>query len=582
MSSLSRPAESDPRADDQPAPISTTSVTPSRPAGLEWLFIALALVVLVMLRINTIRSHQWNTDEPQHLHVVWGWTVGKLQYRDIFDNHTPLFHMLSAPLLKAIGERPDIVLVMRFFMIPLFALSLWFIYRLAAVTYDRRIAWYAVLLAAFLPAFFFRMGEYRTDVMWTTVWLAALSVGLNGELKPRRTFAAALLLGAAFSVSMKSTLLLLCLGVSGGITWWLAGRPISRQLGLHMAAFFVGLLVVPGIIIGYFASQGALQPLYHCVIQHNTLPGQNLGATILKNVLSQHMLWLIPVVLITRAMLPSVRREPAQGWRRLFLFLVTGTFYSLLRGLWPVVTTQDFMPWMPLLPIFAVAGFAWAQQWLRERKGIVLPWVLGPALVLAGEVVWIVKAEPFGKNEAKRVSQYVSLFRLADPGEYVLDLKGETIFRPRPIYIALESLTRAQIQNGTLKDNTVERLIETRTAVVNYSDRFMAPTKDFIEHNYVHVQNARVLGKKLQTVQDQPMKFEIAVPERYILVGSKGPVQGTLDGQPIDGPRWLDAGPHEVTITNHVGETSVFWARAWERGFSPYVTFDPGKSEVNP
>lgn len=572
MSSPSRPADSAPRAEDQPVPASASS---TKPGGLEWLFIVLALIALVVLRIHTIRSHQWNTDEPQHLHVVWGWTVGKLQYRDIFDNHTPLFHILSAPLLKWIGERPDIILVMRQAMIPLFALSLWFVYRLGVATYDRRTGWLAALLAGFFPPFFFRMGEYRTDVLWTTVWLAALAVALSGELKPRRTFAAALLLGAAFSVSMKSTLLLLCLGVSGGITWWLAGRPISRQIGLHAAAFLAGLLLIPAIIVGYFASQHALQPLYHCVIEHNTMPGQNLGATIRKNLLSQNLLWLIPVGLIARAMLPSVRREPAQGWRRLFLFLIAGTFYTLLRGLWPVVTTQDYMPWMPLLPVFVVAGFAWAQQWLKTRTGIALPWALAPALLLAGEIAFVLNAEPFGKNEDKRVSQYVSLFRLADPGEYVLDLKGETIFRPRPTYLALESLTREQIKNGTLKDDTIERLIATRTAVVNYSDRFMDKTKAFLDANYVHVQNARVLGQKLPTVQDQPLKFHIAVPERYIFVGSKGPVQGTLDGKPIDGPRWLDAGPHEVTVTNHLGETSVFWARAWERGFTPYVTFDP-------
>jgi hypothetical protein len=575
MSSFSRPAESAPTADDQPAPALTSATTTAKPFGIEWLFIAVALVALVVLRIHTLRSHQWNTDEPQHLHVVWGWTVGKLQYKDVFDNHTPLFHILSAPLLQWVGERPDIILIMRRAMIPLFALSLWFIYRLAVVTYDRRTAWFAVLLAGYLPAFFFRMGEYRTDVLWTTVWLASLAVGLSGALQPRRTFAAALLLGAAFSVSMKSTLLLLCLGVAGGITWWLAGRPVSRQLGQHIAAFIVGLLLIPSVIVGYFASRDALPALYHCVIAHNTMPGQNLGATITKNLLSQHMLWLIPVALLTRAMLPSVRRDPARGWRRLFLFLIAGTFYSLLRGFWPVVTTQDFMPWMPLLPIFVVAGLAWAQQWLCARTGVALPWVLAPALVLLGEAAWVVKAEPFGKNEDKRVSQYATLFRLTDPGEYVLDLKGETIFRPRPTYLVLESLTRAQIQNGTLKDDTIERLIATRTAVVNYSDRLMPKTKEFVERNYVHVQNARVLGQKLQTVRDQPLKFQIAIPERYVFIGSKGAVQGTIDGQPIDGPHWLDAGTHDVTITNHSGDTAVVWARAWERGYSPFVTFDP-------
>ena len=125
------------------------------------MILALALVVMAIFRWFTIFSHRWNTDEPQHLHVVWAWTVGKLQYRDIFDNHTPLFHILNAPLLRWFGERADIVLVMRGMMIPLFALGVWRIYQLGAVLYDRRTGWFAAMLAALFPAFFFRMGEFQ-------------------------------------------------------------------------------------------------------------------------------------------------------------------------------------------------------------------------------------------------------------------------------------------------------------------------------------------------------------------------------------------------------------------------------------
>ncbi len=195
---------------------------------METAIVLLALIVLGILRWLSIYSHQWNSDEPQHLHVVWAWTVGRLQYRDLFDNHTPLFHILNAPLLRWFGERADIVLKMREAMIPLFAAAVWCVYRLGTTLYDRRTGWFAALLAAFFPAFFFRMGEFRTDVMWTTVWLLGLVVALTGRLTPWRTFSAALLLGAAFSVSMKTTLLVLCLAVAGIITWLLAGRPISK------------------------------------------------------------------------------------------------------------------------------------------------------------------------------------------------------------------------------------------------------------------------------------------------------------------------------------------------------------------
>ena len=54
---------------------------------------AMALLVgAVLLRLASIFHYRFDNDEPQHLHVVWAWTQGLVQYRDVFDNHMPLFH----------------------------------------------------------------------------------------------------------------------------------------------------------------------------------------------------------------------------------------------------------------------------------------------------------------------------------------------------------------------------------------------------------------------------------------------------------------------------------------------------------
>src|SRR2546428_13546272 len=65
---------------------------------------------------------RFDSDEPQHLHVTWGWTAGLLQYRDLFDNHAPLLHMLTAPILTWVGERPNVLLYMRAPMLLFFAI----------------------------------------------------------------------------------------------------------------------------------------------------------------------------------------------------------------------------------------------------------------------------------------------------------------------------------------------------------------------------------------------------------------------------------------------------------------------------
>src|SRR5436190_3794730 len=57
-------------------------------AGLFALMIAFKLVNMVRYRFDT--------DESQHMHVIWAWARGFVQYRDIFDNHMPLFQIMFA------------------------------------------------------------------------------------------------------------------------------------------------------------------------------------------------------------------------------------------------------------------------------------------------------------------------------------------------------------------------------------------------------------------------------------------------------------------------------------------------------
>ena len=71
------------------------------------------LLVLLGLRWFYVNAQRWDSDEPQHLHVVWAWANGMLPYKDVFDNHSPLFQAISAPFFALLGERSDIVTAMR-------------------------------------------------------------------------------------------------------------------------------------------------------------------------------------------------------------------------------------------------------------------------------------------------------------------------------------------------------------------------------------------------------------------------------------------------------------------------------------
>src|SRR6516225_5476714 len=105
----------------------------------EFTSAALFLIALILLRVITIMHYRFGSDEPQHLHVIWGWARGFVQYRDVADNHMPLFQILCAPIYKLIGDRGTILYWMRIILQPLYVVAFWCTYRIGSLLFSRRV-----------------------------------------------------------------------------------------------------------------------------------------------------------------------------------------------------------------------------------------------------------------------------------------------------------------------------------------------------------------------------------------------------------------------------------------------------------
>src|SRR5437763_3926302 len=176
---------------------------------LFWLLAA----VSAALRAVAFFRYRFDSDEPQHLHVAWGWATGLLPYRDFFDNHAPLFHIATAPILRAVGEREDVLLFMRAPILVLFAVMIWATWVLGKRLYDAEVGRWAAVMLSLLPPFFLKSLEYRTDNLWVALWMIAVVVLTGGELTIPRGFIAGVILGFAMATSMKTSLLLITLGI---------------------------------------------------------------------------------------------------------------------------------------------------------------------------------------------------------------------------------------------------------------------------------------------------------------------------------------------------------------------------------
>jgi hypothetical protein len=519
-----------------------------------------------------------DSDEPQHLHVVWAWANGLLPYRDVFDNHAPLFQALNAPLFHLLGVRPDILLPMRLVMIPIFALTIGCVWKISFTFYSPRTALWTVLFATFLPSFFLTSVEFRPDQLWTLAWLLTLTILTTNQATLGRAFVAGLCLGVAFSVSMKSSLMFVTLALALVGTLILSRRtePIPWQrLAKYAGAGLMGMAIVPTLVVLFFVTNHAGNEMYYCVIRHNVLPSSHPFAGVFKSTIHWlvRLLFLIPgVMVITRLDKPVATRN-----RIAFLFFAATLYYFTLICFWPILTAEDYLPFFPAWMLTIGPALAWLSTKACVR--LRLPAFLLPSLLVVMEISWIVVSQSPIRNEtADKIGIVADALKLTQPNDFVMDSKGETIYRRRPFPYVLEKLTFSRIKRGLIEDNIAERLIETRTPLATLR-RMPSQGREFISANYLPVAfRLFVLGKFLRSDKSSanaPYIFDVAIPSRYAIVCPSGQVVGTLDGTPFDAPRELAIGRHEFRKTSGTKPLALLWATAIERGYSPFAKIRP-------
>ena len=538
-----------------------------------WLLAGLGMLLLGA-RVLYACNMRLNSDETQHLHVVWAWANGWPEVLAVFDNHTPLFHLLCAPVFRLFGETPMIVVYMRLVMILCVAGALWFTMKIGTSLFSPRAGWWAAILTGFMPYFFLKTVEFRTDDLWTAVWLGTVALAVGGPPTVRRMFCVGLAVGTAFAVSMKTTLLamaLLLAAVVVAVLWrWAGGELRARTLWAGLAACLAGLLVVPGAIVAYYAAHHALDLLYSRAIGHNLLP-----ATAKSSHMAARLIWFpiaLPLLICAGRAVFLRTADRVSAAQRSFVLLAAFFFVALLHSYWPMITAQDYPPIIPLFVVLITpgvlaagpAGVAWGRHWVGLH-----PLVL-PLLLVALEVavtIRLVKPRPRLGGDLEYLGH---VLHFTDPSDYVMDAKSGAIYRRRPFYYALENVTRARMERHLIKDDIVERLIATRTCMAA-DDRLKGRDLDFVQVNYLPFDHKmRIAGQSLHPdAASGRASFHIAVVARYAIITPRGPAVGTLDGQPYSGSVFLDSGQHEFVCADPRQPHLLVWAQALDRGFQP-------------
>ena len=504
------------------------------------------IAAAVALRAGLIFRYRFDSDEPQHMHVAWGWAHGLAQYRDVFDNHMPLFHLLSSPLFAATGDDPRLLYAARLSMLPLFLAALFLVWRIARNLFDAKTAWWSAALAAVVPPFFLGSLEYRTDDLWLVLWLGVIAVAVGNSSPTRKAAIGGLLLGGAFGVSMKSTLyvavLLVALAATLLLTMRRAPLPSWRLVAKCALIAAVTTAVIPLLIAGGLAATGLWKPFVYGVFAHNSVPFVH----------AWHVLWFIPLYFVIRAIALRIARsdaDPSLVRRRLFAFLACGVYLTLYASFAPMTNLETYLPWYPLAVVLATPLLMRRERWL-------------PAVATAMLPVIIITAQPWRNDAERSIVLVEEVLALTQPSETVMDLKGETVFRARPYYFVLEAVTNLKLGIGAIRDTIADTLVHSRTYVVAGVAMLPPAARRFVERHYVPWGVVHVAGAQLRPLRDGLAEsFDIAVPGPYVVLGERGVVRATIDGVAVGRSGiMLAAGRHRVIAHEKAERPVVVWS----------------------
>lgn len=535
------------------------------------------LLILLALRGWIATSLALDADESQHLHAAWLVGQGQVPYRDFWENHTPLFYYLVAPLTRWLADQPSVYIAARLAMVGLAGAALILVYQLT-----RRLGSGVAALAVLLLAVQWRFAEFTTQVRpdvpalvtWVAtlvavvrwredgpgtrwLWIAGFALGVYAALTPKAAF-------SGLAVALLVTLL------AWAEKWRL--RLAASQLGRLAVGATVPVL---GVLGWLWATGGppALQAFARDVVLGNlSFPDMTKRPPAADEGLLIYGLALVGLVLTLRRDGWRAFRSPIHG-----PLLVTGAVVStlLLLPTTPAVYPYSWMPVLVVASVYASLGLVAITQGVRASRRslaaagtafVLVVVFLAPVVV----TVWNVERRPL-QSQLRRMRLELAY---ACPGEPVLDGTALAVFRPSAYrYQVLVRGVRAWLaDNVVLRGELLAEIRQAAAPVVDPDRRLRAlgePLEGFLAAQYVPgPEGLMVAGASIRPPSSREAgsrSIDLLRSGRYRLAFPDGAVL-TIDGSLVrPGPIWLTGGSHQLTWRGGLGRIELVLAPCRER-----------------
>ncbi|MGA3170430.1 MAG: hypothetical protein ABSE62_05400, partial [Chthoniobacteraceae bacterium] len=362
------------------------------------------------------------------------------------------------------------------------------------------------------------------------------------------------------------------LGFAGG--WLRRERPGMIQSVTRLAAMGVGMVIPPAAMALYFARQGAFWIMYYCVIQHNLVPGLKRWGNI-------HLdQWYFPLSIPLMAaycwLIFRQTKDTRLAIRRALILLTPWIYVFLLLSYWPDITREDDLPYVPLTPLSVIPLLELAGALLKSGQWRRRFWTYGLPIFGLCNLAFTCHFHNLRNNDLQTTTRDIGdVLELTGPGDYVMDDKGDFVYRRRAYYWVLEPITKARVRMGLIRDNIPRDMIGKGVKLSSLVlGRPGSLAEQFIIGNYMPFDpRTRYLGVLGKVIGRGPAEgtytFEVAIPQTYAVVAEKGQLAGEMDGRPYTGAVWLKEGRHEFQRTAGEGRVAIFLNDAYAKGYSP-------------
>ncbi len=523
--------------------------------------LVVVLIAGVVLAVAVASGRGFQPDEVEHLHAAYELRAGQMIYRDFYQPHNPMLHLVLRPWIDiedAPGSYRRGRLIALLAVFATLVLVAWLGWRLAG-------AEAAVLAAGFLilhTTYLERGMEVRPDVWLGLAALAALGVELSRFDRLRRSLLQGLILSIAFLFSKK--IVFVC--VFFGLVWLKSAYRERRWQNVVLP--FVVWLVPVGIFLLALQMLGALEAyldtnVYRAAASVSRTAAHRAtftpGSHLIKEGMRNPVFSLAVLVAFGAlfAMVPTVftrlRQERAlPRWAdsiRRRPILVTGLLaLALVATLWanPFPFPYLHVTVLPVLALFAAAILAILMRGATRRWTALRWWIVLVLLLVSLGTATTRALVVLEHNQDAILASQQLVHAVTRPDDAVFDMAGLP-FRPIASNPWLMTTPIFKSYMAGLYPRMIEQWREREMVafVFSYRIRWLnGAENEFLRRNFIHFdRNVFIHGTRFALAEGSTHEFEV-LSEREFVFGGEGLLE--VDGQPFTAGV-LSKGVHRLT-----------------------------------